>query len=92
MRTTNKQIEALTLRINKLLGKPETSWTKLADGKQVANIGHYHHWATDNGHNLAVMCTEGGGIHSVLYAPTRRELAASLNAFILGISEGKAVK
>ena len=83
-RITEKQLEAVVERVNRLTKSPLTSWTKTEKGV-TANIGNYHLDYTYSCVSLARMVTTGGGIKKILSGGTKRELYTELQAFINGI-------
>jgi len=91
-RTTEKELQSLVDRINKLTGNPNTQYTKGTDGRFKANIGNYHiYYAYYSGVQLnqtiderdAVTCPLSTEYHS------KKELADQLRAFITGLSYKK---
>ena len=88
-RITEKQLDALCLRLNRLTHSPETPYT---DGK--ANIGNFHISHAYGGVCLHRMYNAGGGITTPLnacHAP-KRELYAALHAFLDGIEFGQEMQ
>ncbi len=86
-RITEKQLDALCARLNKLTGSPEKPY---ADGK--ACIGNYHISHAYGGVCLHRMHNTGGGVSCPLssgHAP-KRELYAAMHAYIDGIEFGMA--
>lgn len=85
-RVTEKQLQSIVDRINRITGSPMEPWT---NGK--ANIGNYHLSHAYGGVCLHRMSTNGGGVSSPLstgHIP-KRELAGLLYAFISGIDTAK---
>ncbi len=81
-RVTEKQLEAIVDRINRITGSPSAPYI---DGK--AQVGNYHISHAYGGVALHRMYNEGGGVTSPLstgHIP-KRELAALMYAFINGI-------
>ena len=88
---TLKNLEAVVLRINKITGNPETSYTMSADGKYTANIGNYHLDGAYGGYALYRMQSIGGGVQDVFRTGhvSKRQLYNSMFAFIEGIEAKK---
>jgi hypothetical protein len=85
-RITIANLEAVVLRINKLLGKPETPWTKNANGVYVSNVGNYHLDGAYGGYALSEMVNTAGGVRDVFGGHmSKRELYYRMHAFIDGI-------
>ena len=83
---TIKNLESVVLRINKLTGSPESSYTKNANGKFTANIGNYHLDGAYGGYALHRMQSIGGGVQDIFHGHfTKRELSEKMFAFIAGI-------
>ena len=84
---TLANLEAVVLRINKMTGNPETSWTKNADGRHTANIGNYHLDGAYGGYALHRMQSVGGGVQDVFRIGhvSKRELYHQMFAFVAGI-------
>ena len=82
-RITNKQLDAIADRLNKLTNSPASPYI---DGK--AQIGNYHISHANGGVCLHRMHNENGGVSSPLSSGhvTKRELASMLYAFIAGIN------
>jgi hypothetical protein len=81
-RVTEKQLEAIVDRINRITGSPSAPYI---DGK--AQVGNYHISHAYGGVALHRMYNEGGGVTSPLstgHIP-KRELAALMYAFINGL-------
>jgi hypothetical protein len=83
-RISEKQLERLAERINKLTNSPTVSWTKHEKGVK-ANIGNYHIDYAYGKVGLCRMLNEGGGVQSVIGLSTKRELWDKMQAFILGL-------
>ena len=81
-RVTEKQLEAIVDRINRITNSPPASYV---DGK--AQVGNYHLSHAYGGVALHRMYNEGGGVTSPLSTGhmSKRELAALMHAFISGI-------
>ena len=87
MRITDKDLEAVVNRINRLLDKPQEPYTRDSEGRFRANIGNYHISGAYGGKALHCMCNEGGGVSDVFgrgHMP-KRELYELMHAYIKGI-------
>jgi len=82
-RVTEKQLQAIVDRINKITNSPASPYI---DGK--AQIGHYHISHAYGGVCLHRMRNDGGGVSDTFQCGhvTKRELADQLYAFIAGIN------
>jgi hypothetical protein len=89
-RITDKNLEAVAERINRLLHAPITSYRKEGD-KYRANIGNYHIDYQNNGVSLHRMQCESGSTSDALSVghTTKRELYNCMFAFIAGICAGR---
>lgn len=89
-RITDKQLQAIVDRINRMLGMPAAPYVKVGD-KHVAQIGNFHLDHAYGGVSLARMVNDGGGISNVLGVGhvTKRDLADRMYAFIRGLEMGK---
>lgn len=87
-RITERDLEAVVERINRMLDKPLVPWSR-RDGKLVANIGNYHISLAYGGAALHQTVSEGGGIRDVFSSGhiPKRELYYQMQSFITGISE-----
>jgi hypothetical protein len=86
MRITNKDLETLVTKINKLTNSPMKYATKTETGIK-CNPGHYHLDRAYGGIKLVRTCNEGGGIEEISrygYG-TKRELYQWMHAFIGGL-------
>lgn len=82
MRITNKILEAKVKTLNRVLGRPETAWTKSGE-KCTANVGNIH-FSGQNGYtSLYVMANENGGVHS-LYSGSKSAVADYIHAYMSG--------
>ena len=81
-RVTEKQLQAIVDRLNRITGSPMEPYV---DGK--AQIGNYHLSHAYGGVCLHRMFNEGGGVSSPLSTGhiSKRELMGLLYAFISGI-------
>lgn len=87
MRITMKGLEAKVTRLNTVLNRPVTAWTKTEQGCR-ANIGNYHLSASYRCLNLHYMCNENGGVHSIK-SGTKQDIADYIDAFIAGYYQAK---
>lgn len=87
-RITEKHLQAIVDRLNRITGSPAEPYAKQGD-KFIAQIGNYHLSHAYGGVCLHRMHNEGGGVSSPLSCGhvTKRELANLLHAFIAGINE-----
>lgn len=84
-RVSMKRLENRVTYINKLFGRPLTSYTRKAGGKFKANIGNFHIDEAYGGVNLVEMANVGGGINNIGGARyTKRELDYFLEGMIQG--------
>ncbi len=86
-RITDKMLDSLCARINKLTHSPETSYTRKPEGGMRANIGNFHISHAYGGVCLHRMCNEGGGVTAPLGLGhvTKRELWDRMQAFANGL-------
>lgn len=92
-RITIKHLRALADRLNKLTGSPETYIGADAEGKLIANVGHYHISGAYGGWCLHRTMNEGGGVTCPIaqgHIPAR-ELYEQMHAYIRGIETGRAL-
>lgn len=87
MRTTDKRLDAIVERINRMTDSPPTSWTRDKDNKFTSNVGNYHINSAYGGVALYRMATEGGGASDVFRKGhmSKRQLDELMCAFIDGI-------
>ena len=88
-RITEKQLEAVVERINRMTGSPLASYTKQADGSLKANIGNYHLDYAYGSVGLVRMHNESGGVESIISLDTKRGLYNRMHAYCAGLSQGK---
>lgn len=83
-RITEKQLQAVVDRLNRITNSPEKPYI---DGK--AQIGNYHLSHAYGGVCLHRMHNEGGGVSSPLSTGhiTKRELLNLMHAYISGLNE-----
>lgn len=83
-RITNKDLQAVCDRINRMAGMPLEPYSKI-DGKHVANIGCYHLSGAYGGVALHRMGNDGGGVSDVFgHHMPKRDLYDRMHAFIAG--------
>lgn len=90
-RITDKMLDTLAGRLNKLTGSPETSYTRGEDGRLRANVGNYYISHAYGGVCLHRMSNENGGVTCPLdngHGP-KRELWEKMHAFIAGIETAR---
>jgi len=85
-RITEKDLERLVTIINKATKSPETTYTKLKNGKYKANIGNYYISYAYGGAQLERIVNIGGGCENVLHSgfTSKRNLYNLLHAYLLG--------
>jgi hypothetical protein len=87
-RITEKHLQALCDRLNRITNSPETPYKK--DGNQfIAQIGNYHLDFAYGGVELVRMSNLGGGVDNPLrtgHVP-KRELYNRMQAYIAGMEE-----
>lgn len=90
-RTTIAHLQAIVARINRKTNSPLESGG-VVDGRYRANIGNYHLDQAYGGVALYRMVNEGGGCSDVLRIGhvSKRELEASMHAFIAGLEAAVA--
>ena len=89
-RITQRDLEGLCDRLNKLTGSPETEWTR-TNNTTTANIGNYHIDYSVGGVCLYRMENTGGAVSCPLvdYHTPKKELYNRIQAYIYGIIESK---
>ncbi len=89
-RITERHLQGLVDRLNKISGTPLTTYTKTKD-KYIANIGNYHIDHAYGGVELQQICNLSGGVTDVLGTGhvTKRDLYNQIHAFIRGLDTGK---
>jgi superoxide dismutase len=86
-RITNKHLEGMIARLNRLTNSPAKPYERNEAGRLVAQIGNYHLSQAYGGVCLHRMHNEGGGVTTPLsggHVP-KRELYEQIYAFIRGI-------
>jgi hypothetical protein len=91
-RITEKQLQAVVDRLNRITGSPLEPYAKIGD-KHAAQIGCYHLSHAYGGVCLHRMYNEGGGVTSPLSTGhiSKRELLGLLHAYINGIESQQEV-
>lgn len=90
-RITQKDLEAVIARINRITKSPETPHAKTPEGKYISNVGNYHLSMAYGGYNLQRITNECGGTTCPLGTGhvTKKELYNLMHAFIRGLDAGK---
>jgi hypothetical protein len=90
-RITIKTLKAIAERLNTMTNSPMESYTKGADDKYHANIGHFHISQAYGGYSLHRMVSEGGGVTDIFNCghTSSRELADRMYAFMRGLEFAK---
>ena len=85
-RVTDKDLQAIVNRLNRMLNQPVQPYTKTDSGFKV-NIGNFHLSHAYGGVCLHRMVNDGGGVTDVLYCGhvPKRELQTAMFAFIKGL-------
>ena len=86
-RITDKMLDKLAERLNKVTGSPETPYTRLDDGQLRANVGNFHISHAYGGVCLHRMSNESGGVATPIatgHVP-KRELWDRVHAYLDGI-------
>ena len=82
-RTTQKELEGLVNRLNRVTGNPEKPWD---NGK--SNIGNYHLDYAYGGVKLVQTMNEGGGIRTItLGYETKRNCYLQIVSYLNGIED-----
>jgi len=90
-RITDKHLDGLLARLNRLAGTPLDYCTKQADGSITINIGHFHIARAYGGCQLVQTTTSGGGIRTVIgsgFVP-KRAVYDLTYAYLMGLEAGK---
>lgn len=90
-RITDKDLDGLLARLNRLAGTPLEYCTKQADGTITINVGHFHIDRAYGGCKLVQTCSAGGGIRTVIhsgYVP-KRAVYDLTYAYLIGFVDGK---
>jgi hypothetical protein len=90
-RVTDKNLQAIVDRINRMTGSPADPWSTLDNGQYVSNIGSY---CLDHGYGgvaLHRIANTAGAVNDVLRIGhvSKRELQDALFAYIEGIYAGQ---
>ena len=86
-RITQKDLEHLTMQINKATGNPPERYTKDETGRHKANLGNYHLSYAYGGVALEQLCNPNGGVRRVStdgYS-TKRQMYTWMTAFLSGV-------
>ena len=87
-RVTDKQLQAIVDRINRVMGTPMEPYARASEAEQwAAQIGNYHLSGAYGGKSLHRMVSDGGGISDVFGCGhvSKRELADRMYAFLRGV-------
>ena len=86
-RITQRDLDGLINRLNRITNSPATYSDKQPDGKFKANVGHYHLDQAYGGVKLARVYNEGGGITTPcsMGYETKRDAYGIIAAYIAGI-------
>lgn len=90
-RITQRDLDGLINRLNRITNSPATYADKQPDGKFKANVGHYHLDRAYGGVKLARVYNEGGGITTPcsMGDETKRDAYYIIAAYIAGIEAAK---
>ena len=92
MAITIQHIENKIRILNESTNNPIATWTQ-SDVPSVydlkSNIGNYHLAEEYGVFNLYQITNENGGVHSVFYGKTKRELYLQITAMLEGVRIGK---
>lgn len=90
-RITDKKLQAVVDRINRITGSPKTYSDKQPDGSFKSNIGHYCLDGAYGGVSLHRTVNDGGGVNDVLSCGhvTKRHLYELMHAWIRGFNAAK---
>lgn len=86
-RITDKDLEAVVARINRITNSPLAPYSKGENGHNKANIGNYHLSYAYGGVSLHRMNNEAGGVTTPINSGhvTKRELYNLMQAYINGL-------
>ena len=89
-RVTDKDLQALIDRLNRMTNSPAEPYVKDADGKYRAQVGNFHLSHAYGGVSIHRMVNESGGSSDVLVSGhvSKRELQTAMFAFIQGLEFG----
>lgn len=86
-RTTQKELEGLVSRLNRLTGNAQEPWTQI-NGKLTANIGNYYLEMAYGGVKLVQVVSDGGGIRNITSGfETKRNCYMQIASYIHGIED-----
>ena len=91
-RVTEKDLQAIVDRLNRMMNSPMAPYVKDASGKYTAQIGNYHLDYAYGGVSLRRMVNSSGGESDVLGIghATKRELQGAMFAYIQGMDDAQA--
>jgi hypothetical protein len=88
-RITIKNLEGMVKAVNRVMGTPETAYTRLSDGKLSANVGHYLLDGAYGGWKLSQISNSNGGqrdISSGGYV-SKKELYYQIYSYLQGAED-----
>ena len=90
-RITEDMLKAKVEELNKLLGRPETAYTKQIGSGAKSNIGNIHVSYAYGGAELHEMMNDWGGVNTLSRGGyvSKRELYAQVSAMVTGIRLSK---
>lgn len=88
-RITNKDLENVLSRINRIVGAKEESWSKDSDGRYRANVGTYVLDYAYGGVRLSQLTSESGAERDITGRGTKKETYYRMYAFIQGLEARK---
>jgi hypothetical protein len=86
MRITERDLENVITRLNKITNSPETTYRK-ENGKLISNVGNYHLSGAYGGWKLERICNEQGGVTTPIHSGyvSKRELYNLIHSYINGV-------
>lgn len=93
-RITNRDLQGVVNRLNRMTGNPLEPWTRDDAGKLRANIGNFHISGAYGGVQLHQMMSDGGGVRTVLSTGycSKRELYHAIHNFLDGLDYAETAK
>lgn len=90
-RITEKDLNNLCDRINKLTNSPSVPYAPDETGRQRAQVGNFHISGAYGGVQLHRMVNTGGGVNTPLNTGyvSKRELYSARSSFLAGLSAGR---